>query len=49
MAVSVDDVTWPLALVTNTGTLDAEPLVPAVPTGVMLKTVPARVRPVPAE
>jgi hypothetical protein len=29
--VFVTDVTWPCALVTNTGTLEAEPYVPAVP------------------
>ena len=46
--VLVTEVTCPLALVTNTGTDDADPYVPAVPTGVMLNTVPVKVKPVPA-
>jgi hypothetical protein len=46
--VFVTDVTCPCALVTKTGTLDAEPYVPAVPVLVMLNWVPERVSPVPA-
>lgn len=49
IAVLVTEVTCPCALVTNTGTEEAEPYVPAVPVFVMLNWVPLSVRPVPAE
>ena len=37
--VFVTDVTWPCALVTKTGTDDAEPYVPAVPVLAMLNVL----------
>jgi hypothetical protein len=49
IVVFVTLVTCPCALVTKTGTVDAEPYVPAVPVLVMLNWVPVRVNPVPAE
>jgi hypothetical protein len=48
IVVFVTLVTCPCALVTKTGTVDAEPYVPAVPVLVMLNCVPLSVSPVPA-